>query len=43
MASVQVGDHAPDFTLTSQSGQQVSLANYGKGMEKVSELFSAGE
>lgn len=26
MASVQVGDHAPDFALTSQSGQQVSLA-----------------
>ena len=28
MASVQVGDHAPDFTLTSQSGQQVSLAEF---------------
>ena len=28
MASVQVGDHAPDFTLTSQSGQPVSLADY---------------
>ena len=28
MASVQVGDHAPDFTLTSQSGQQVSLAGF---------------
>jgi thioredoxin-dependent peroxiredoxin len=28
MASVQIGDHAPDFTLTSQSGQQVSLAGF---------------
>lgn len=28
MASVLVGDHAPDFTLTSQSGQQVSLAEF---------------
>ena len=28
MASVQVGDHAPDFTLTSQNGQQVSLAEF---------------
>jgi len=28
MASVQVGDYAPDFTLTSQSGQQVSLAGF---------------
>jgi len=28
MASVQVGDRAPDFTLTSQSGQPVSLADY---------------
>jgi peroxiredoxin Q/BCP len=28
MASVQVGDHAPDFTSTSQSGQPVSLADY---------------
>lgn len=28
MASVQVGDHAPDFILTSQSGQQVSLGRF---------------
>jgi peroxiredoxin Q/BCP len=28
MASVQVGDHAPGFTLTSQSGQRVSLAEF---------------
>lgn len=28
MASIQVGDHAPDFTLASQSGQQVSLAGF---------------
>jgi peroxiredoxin Q/BCP len=28
MASVQVGDQAPDFTLTSQEGQQVSLAEF---------------
>ena len=28
MASLQVGDHAPDFTLTSQSGQQVSLVGF---------------
>lgn len=28
MASVQVGDHAPDFTLTSQAGQWVSLAEF---------------
>lgn len=28
MASVQVGDYAPDFTLTSQTGQQVSLAEF---------------
>ncbi|MHB8902862.1 MAG: peroxiredoxin [Thermoguttaceae bacterium] len=28
MASVQVGDHAPDFSLTSQSGQQASLAGF---------------
>lgn len=28
MASVQVGDHALDFTLTSQNGQQVSLAEF---------------
>ncbi len=28
MASVQVGDHAPDFALTSQAGQRVSLAEF---------------
>ena len=28
MASIQVGDRAPDFTLPSQTGQQVSLAEF---------------
>jgi thioredoxin-dependent peroxiredoxin len=28
MASIQVGDRAPDFTAQSQAGQQVSLADY---------------
>jgi peroxiredoxin Q/BCP len=28
MASIQVGDHAPDFTAQSQTGQPVSLADY---------------
>jgi thioredoxin-dependent peroxiredoxin len=28
MASIRVGDRAPDFALPSQSGEQVSLADY---------------
>lgn len=28
VASIQVGDHAPDFTLPSQTGQTVSLAQF---------------
>jgi thioredoxin-dependent peroxiredoxin len=28
MAAIQVGDRAPDFTLPSQTGQQVSLAEF---------------
>lgn len=28
MGSIQVGDRAPDFTVPSQNGQQVSLADY---------------
>ncbi len=28
MAPIRVGDHAPDFTLASQTGQQVSLADF---------------
>ena len=28
MASITVGDRAPDFTLDSQTGAQVSLAEY---------------
>jgi thioredoxin-dependent peroxiredoxin len=28
MASIQVGDRAPDFTLPSQSGERVSLAEF---------------
>ena len=38
MASVQVGHHAPDFTLTSQSGQQVSLAGF-RGSKAVVVFF----
>jgi len=30
MASIQVGDRAPDFTLSSQTGEQVSLADFRK-------------
>ena len=28
MASIDVGDRAPDFTLPPQTGAQVSLADY---------------
>ena len=28
MASIQVGDRAPEFTLASQTGQRVSLADF---------------
>jgi len=39
MASVQVGDHAPGFTLTSQSGQRVSLAEFRGGKSAVVLFF----